>query len=288
VRPRLDEIRLRTLTVEDVESAESLLVSAFGGAESRKADLRRFLRIQPDGGILATWDGQPVGMVGAVDFGPFVSIGMMAVDPRYQRRGIGRVLMESLLDSLDRRGCPMSILEASEAGARLYPKLGFIDEGETHQFRLGANPPSGQPPSARVSAVKAEEIPALEAFDAPIFGARRGKVFAAYLADFPERAFLARDQAGEIAGCLFAQRRRLGPWIARTPEVAEDLLRVALQLTHADSRRVLAPGCNPDVLVLLKRYGFEFVETHRRMRRGGEGLPGRRQFVFGLASYAIG
>jgi GNAT superfamily N-acetyltransferase len=284
----LDTIRVRRLTVDDIDPAARLLTSAFGGTQDRKADLHRFFQIQVDGGIVATRDGELLGMVGSLEFEPFVCIGMMAVDPRYQRHGIGRLLMERLLDSIDRRGWRMSILEASRSGARLYPKMGFVDEGETHQFRLADHVPSGGPPPSRVYALQSQDLPALEDFDAPVFGARRGRVLAAYLAAFPDRAFFTRDQEGEIAGYMIAQPQRLGPWVARAPQALDDLLQAALRLTYTGSPRVLVPDCSHGGIVRLQHCGFEFVETHRRMRRGGGGSLGRRGSIVGLASYFIG
>jgi GNAT superfamily N-acetyltransferase len=286
--PDLDTIHVRRLTVGDIDSAARLLTMAFGGTQDRKADLRRFFRIQADGGVAATCEGELLGMVGSVEFEPFVSIGMMAVAPRYQRRGIGRLLMQGLLDSIDRRGCRMSILEASRAGARLYPKMGFIDEGETYQLRLVEHVVAAGSAPSRVHALRSEDLPAVEEFDAPIFGGRRGRVLAAYLDDFPDRAFLTRNQTGEITGYMIAQGQRLGPWVARTPQAMEDLLQAALRLTFAAPPSVLVPVRSRHDVLLLQQHGFEHVETHRRMRRGGEGPPGQRESIVGLASYFIG
>jgi hypothetical protein len=87
---------------------------------------------------------------------------------------------------------------------------------------------------------------------------------------------------------MIAQPQRLGPWVARVPQALDDLPQAALRLTYAGSPRVLVPDCNHDGIVLLQHCGFEFVETHRRMHRGGEGSLGRRGSIVGLASYFIG
>ena len=71
------------------------------------------------------------GIVGAYNYGPCASIGMMAVHPQAQRQGIGYILMRSLVKHLDGQGVPLLFLEASAAGQRLYPSLDFEPDGET-------------------------------------------------------------------------------------------------------------------------------------------------------------
>jgi len=275
------------MTRADIEGADELIRSAFGWAQSRRNDLARFYEVQPDGWLLAEGQDRLVGMVGAVIFGSCATIGMMAVDPREQGRGIGRFLMEALLDRLDRAGCPVALLDASPAGAPLYLKLGFVDEGRTREYVLPAGRSGGQAPE-EASLVRRADLPALEAFDAPVFGAQRGKLLAAYHADFPGRAFLVRTPDGEIDGYLFAQEKKLGPWVARTPRTAEILLRAGLSLPFENGTAVLAPDCNPDALALLERNGFSLWDAIRHMRRGGSRLPGVRAQIYGQASYAVG
>jgi hypothetical protein len=132
------------------------------------------------------------------------------------------------------------------------------------------------------------DIPALTAFDTPIFGGERAAVFAAALAEAPERAFVARDSEGQISGYLFAQPQVLGPWAAHTPADAEALLAAALTLPFDGAIRTLTPGSNADAAKLLMRFGFSPRRILRRMRRGGATAVGRRSRLYGQASLAIG
>src|SRR5690348_3176989 len=98
------EIVIRALTAADIPAADAIGMAAYG-RESRSAELARLLRLQPDGWLLAEVEGEPAGMVGATDFGPFAYVGQMGVLPTFQRRGIARALMERLLAWIDERGC---------------------------------------------------------------------------------------------------------------------------------------------------------------------------------------
>jgi GNAT superfamily N-acetyltransferase len=280
-------IAIRRFTVADVAVADSLLQAAFHTSASFQADLQRYLAIQPDGWLLATWAGVPAGMVGALDYGHFAYIGLMAVHPAMQSRGIGRVLMQHLLAWLDARGTPMALLDATEAGRPLYTTLGFREQDDACVFERQTQPHAARR-ADRVRLLHPEELAAVVAFDRPIFGAAREAVFRALLADFPKRFFVVDDEAGQVSGYLCAQARRLGPWGAWRPRDAEALLQVALSLAYTGAPQVIVPQMNRAAVSLLERYGFCLVRATRHMRRGGAGLPGQRVRLYGQVSFAIG
>ncbi len=279
-------IEIRTLTPADLDMADALLMAAYGGA-SRKQRLQSYLTLQPDGWILAHWDGTPAGVAGATHYGPIAYIGLVGVHPAYQRRGIAMAMMRHLLRWSAERGRPVLQLDASPAGAPLYERLGFVDDEKTVSFMQ--DDCARRPPlSERVSRVQATDIPAVAAFDMPIFGANRAAVFELLQSEAPERAFVARDAAGQICGYLFAQAMSLGPWAARTVGDAEALLGAALELTYQAGPYVLAPSSNPNASNLLLQYGFSPNRSLRHMRLGGEGPIGQHALLYGLASFAIG
>jgi len=279
-------IAIRTLTPDDIDVADTILMPAYGLPRSRKRELRRYLALQPDGWLLALLDGAPAGLGGATDYGPFAYIGLMAVHPSAQRRGIASALMRELLSWIEARGCPAALLDASPAGVPLYEKLEFTDQDKALQFvqdDCALRPRR----SERVGPLHMEELAELGTFDAPIFGANRAAVLAAFLADYPDRAFVARDDSGAIGGFLFAQPQMLGPWVARNPGDAEALLAAALALDFEEPPRVIAPGANGHATNLLMRYGFSPQRALRHMRRGSP-VAARRDLVYGQSSFAIG
>jgi hypothetical protein len=77
----------------------------------------------------------------------------------------------------------------------------------------------------------------LAAFDAPIFGGNRKRVFATYLSEFSERAFVAHDRVGQ--NCWLLNSPTFYPWslAATTPEFAEALLAAALSFRSTVSPR---------------------------------------------------
>jgi ribosomal protein S18 acetylase RimI-like enzyme len=282
----------RTLTIRhlretDLDLLDRILVAAFETTHSYKIQLQRYTAIQPEGWFVAELDRTVVGMVGAMDYGEFAYIGLMAVHPTVQRRGIGRALMERLLNWLDARDTKVAQLDATEVGAGLYSLLGFVEDSKRLVFqrdRITHSPPS----PSMVRTLHKEDLSTLAAFDAPIFGANRLSVFAAYLSERPDRAFVTYDEVGQLTGYLFVQPAILGPWAASTSKAAEALLAIALQEPCDRMYRVLVPSANRAAANLLERYGFIQQRELRHMRRGGSTAPGQLERLYGLASFAIG
>jgi GNAT superfamily N-acetyltransferase len=279
-------ISIHTLTAADLDHADAIQQAAYGGG-SRKDRLQLYLSLQPDGWLLATLDGEPAGIAGGTNYGTVGHIGLVAVDPSKQRRGVALALMQHLLDWFAAQRCPVIQLDASDAGMPLYRKLGFVEDEKTLGFTQDdcALRPAQ---SERVGRLSAADIPALAAFDAPIFGGERTAVFAAALAEAPERAFVVRDAEEQISGYLFAQPQVLGPWAARTRADAEALLAAALPLPFVGAIRTLTPGSNTNAAKLLMDYGFSPQRLLRRMRLGGAAAAGQRALLYGQTSLAIG
>ena len=278
---------IRKLTAADVEDIDPVLMVAYSRPSSFKSELQLYLELQPDGWLIAECDGVPVGMVGAVDYGTFAYVGLLGVHPAFQRRGIGQLLMERIIVWLDDRNSPNVVLEATEVGVPLYTKLGFAQEEKSLLLKQdSAVQYIGS--FQCVSELRSIDLSDLVTFDTPIFGASRKAVFAAFLKEFPNRAFVARNQTGQIVGYLFAQPQRLGPWAASTPKAAEALLATALKLSFDGTPFVLVSGSNLTATALLERYGFTEQRSLSHMRRGGSAVPDQRFMLYGMTTFALG
>jgi predicted N-acetyltransferase YhbS len=284
---RPPELVIRNLTQEDLAAADIILASSFGATASRKDELARYLAIQPDGWLLGLSRNQPVGLVGAVNYTTLAYIGLMAVSPDSRRQGIGRSLMKELLSRLDNVGCPEALLDATGMGQPLYSELGFLPEGQTLAFIKDEHVLT-ESPVKQVERIKPDDIQSLVAFDWPIFGANRERVFNVLVKDFPGRGYLARDKSGRITGFIFGQAAKIGPWVAENAGQAEVLLKAVLSLHYEHGPRLIAPSANKFVNDILFKHGFRLQQSCAHMRRGGLHPPGQRQLIYGQASYAIG
>ena len=282
---------IRNLTLEDIPEADRLMNLAFATSGSRQAEIRRYLTMQPDGWLTLREAGVLTAMVGAVDYGSFAWIGLMAVRPERQRQGLGNLLMRRLLAWLDGRGCPMARLDASVAGTGLYRKFGFVDAGQALVFLKSEYDRTEMVPygnSAGIHPMQAADLPEVVELDQQIVGARRESLFSIYRGDFPERSFVARSRSGKVTGYLVAQRQKIGPWACADPAAAEMLLQAALNLPYEDVPRAIVPVENEHARQVLTQAGFMEGRPHLHMRRGGDQLPGQRAKLYGQASYAVG
>lgn len=280
-------ISIRPLIDSDLEAVDIILKLAFQTTASRLSDLQFIRQIQPDGWFVAARAETPVGLVSAVSYGEVAHVGFMAVHPQAQRQGIGLALMQFVLAELEQKGVPLVTLDASEAGRHLYESLGFVPYDET--VLLTRQGHSAAPPgNATFGSLTVRDLDELVQADLEIFGADRRKLFQALLEAFPGRAFLQRDAAGQLAGYLFAQNLRIGPWVMLGPQSAEALLQAALGLSFEEPLSLHVPSGNGAVLELLQRHGFEPVRYDLHMGHGVNGPPGQRQKIFAQTNLAVG
>jgi GNAT superfamily N-acetyltransferase len=281
------KLSFRALTKLDLSVGNEIESVAFGRPVGDS--LRRHLTLQPNDWLLALADDVPVGLGGATHYDSFSYIGTLSVLPSIQGRGIGRAIMEALLQRVRERGRPTILLDASNEGKPLYTRLGFVEDDQAilllRNDTIQAMPPVH---NSTLSPLQKSDLPALVAFDTPLFGAARATVLASYLSDDPQRAFVTRDSNGSITGFLITQSSMLGPWTAINVEVAEQLLQHALALPFEKTPAVIIPALNRPAAQLLQRYGFRQDRALAHMRLGPP-VPGRnRRTTYGQANFAIG
>jgi predicted N-acetyltransferase YhbS len=280
------DLSIRPIGQQDVPVCDELLKNAFGGSDSRAVELYRYLEIQPDGWFIAARDDHIIGSVGAVDYGTFAYIGLMAVLPEARSQGVGRALLQHVLSWLRQRGVTSVLLDATELGYPLYRSLGFaeIDQALVFSRINDVLPAEGL---AEGELLLACDLPEVCQLDETIFGADRERGLRVYQRDFPGRCLVSRRKDGSISGFIVAQGRRLGPWVTDCPADAECLLRTALALKYEDTPLVIVPAANRAAQEILGRFGFECLRQARHMLLGNPVTRCRDQ-IYGQTSFAIG
>lgn len=87
--------------------------------------------------LVAIWDDSLIGYVVAWFVADEAHIANLAVDPRWRRRGIGRLLMERTIAEGRRRGARWMHLEvrpSNDAANALYRRLGFKPAGRRRRY----------------------------------------------------------------------------------------------------------------------------------------------------------
>lgn len=241
-------------------------------------------------GFAAVAEGQVVGTALWWPYGDrFGTVGMVIVSPRAQRQGLGRRLMDVILQDAGSRTMQ---LNATEAGLPLYLSLGFEETGGLcqHQgpFDSGRLPPLPEARSAIV-ALDATHLSEILNLDEAAFGAPRHRLMKSLLVE-GTGVGLVRDH--RIVG--FAMRRKAGRGTVIGPVHAQSDAD-AIRLVHALAAGVegfLRLDIQADVPAFgafLESIGLprvSAVTTLSRPRRAMQPGPGLR--CYGLVSQALG
>ena len=291
----------------ELERVDRLLITAYN-APTRRAELALYLRVQPDGWFVLADGDEIVSVAGAISYGSFCWVGLVATDPGYRGRGLAGRLSAHLVDWAWQRGCKTVALDASEAGRPVYERLGFQVAGFTAELELlalaggdggladgeragdGGRPGGGggSPGRAARAVTGAGELVAL---DLDVFGADRSALLWA-LSEDGERRCYGLPGGGGLAGYVFAGPGGLGPGCARDEAAAAALAGAALRdaaawADPATRGRVLVPA-ESDYLPTLLGLGLAERRRLTHMRLGEQVLPGERHRLLAQTSYAAG
>ncbi|SDR62020.1 GNAT family N-acetyltransferase [Paraburkholderia tuberum] len=166
-------------------------------------------------GFVAEENGVVIGTALCWKFGTDrASLGHVIVSSGHQGRGIGRKLMEAVLEELGPR---ITFLHATPAGQPLYEKLGFNECGSLEQYQgnISKTFPVALLDGERLRSGTPADFPALIELAARASGLERNAILSALL-KLGESVVLERD--GEIVG--FSVLRRFGRGHVIGPVVA--------------------------------------------------------------------
>ncbi|HYM33037.1 MAG TPA: GNAT family N-acetyltransferase [Candidatus Cybelea sp.] len=218
-------VSIRALGSGDIAAAAAL--NAAAGWNQIDADWRIMLDLGcgfavdgADGALAATAIALPYD-------GAFGWISMVLVASGHRRRGLASALVNRCIDTL--RGADLTpVLDATPAGRDVYRGLGFRDLWAMRRLAGEAfADPVTHPAGITFRAAVPADLPALGAYDAPVFGADRTALLAHLRERLPQAAVVA-ERAGRIAGFALGRDGRranqVGPVAADDAGVAVALL----------------------------------------------------------------
>jgi GNAT superfamily N-acetyltransferase len=276
------ELRAMRTADGELDRVDGLLMAAYDGT-SRRGELDLYLGFQPDGWFVVAEGDEIAAVAGAVAYGAFAWIGLVATDPAWRGRGFATRLSRHLVEWAFALGCRTVALDASDAGRPVYDRLGFEAAGRTLELTVPTGPPEG-PGSAATVAFGVDDLLEL---DRRVFGGDRSAMLRALARDGRSRCHVVHD--GGPAGYLFARDRLLGPGCARDAAMASELVAAALHDLPADGngRRLIVPVESAHVDALLA-IGLRERRSLTHMRIGDPVLPGERTRLLAETSFAVG
>jgi predicted N-acetyltransferase YhbS len=282
----LSPITLRPMTDEDLDGA--LLLSQAVRWPHRREDWSIALALGH--GIVAEENGQIIGSAMWWPYGDaFATCGSIIVSPAKQGRGLGRTLMEYLLEATGERAV---LLSSTTQGHRLYQSFGFKDVGTAHQHQAqtsaGAAGLSHTECDKTVRRVRADDLPAMLQIDRQAFGAERTRLIEEF-SRIGTAAVIDRD--GVIQGFAmcrpFGLGYAIGPVIARTANDARLLIGYFIKDKAGEFLRVDITD-NSGLGDWLTAQGLPKVGTETIMIRGHRPPISGQERIYGLASRSFG
>jgi Acetyltransferase (GNAT) family len=255
------------------------------GFPSRRSELELYLAAQPDGWVVIGHGDEIVAVGGALAYGPFCWIGLVATDPARRREGLATKLSAHLVDWAHARGCTTIALDASEAGRPSTSGWAFESlerQWSSHRQRSPTRRPASRSLGLTTSSSCSRSTGGSSAATEPGCCVLSREENA--------RCYVATN-GNEPAGYLFARKRLLGPGCASTDDVAHELVSAALADRAATDdtgeRRLLLP-IESRYLDALGRLGLSVQRRLAHMRLGDPRLPGQRDELLAQTSYAAG
>ena len=255
-----------------------------------REDLERLRALEPDGCFVARLGGKRVGITCSTSYGKLAFIGAVIVHPDARGRHVGDALMRATLDHLDRAGVETARLNAYLHVVPFYEKLGFRGEYENTRYH-GPVGVAAMPPGIRPA--REEDLPAIAEFDAPYFGARRDRLLARLLSEFPGHFLVARP-GDRVRGYVVAnpggEGAEIGPWVAdpSATGVARDLLTGEIARLGPARIALTAPDANRAPAGIAADLRLDTAFRTLRMFRGKDEHHGDPDGIFALAGLEKG
>lgn len=287
----LSGFEIRHMTEHDIPVGMKL--KEYAGWNQAEIDWQGFLEIEPTGCFVGELDGKVVTTATAFNWANrFGWIGMILVEPEFRRRGIATRMMLQTIAYLESDGCSCQKLDATDAGAMVYGRMGFQTEYNVERWLL--NRPDLQlapsPDAQEIVFISEQNLPAIEVLDEVAFGASRARLLQRYLRK--GRFSFAFGNPGNPRGFVLGRQGsnayQLGPLVSETPEVARSLMHAALVATAGTPVITDIPVGNPGSTTLVESFGFERKRVLNRMYRGGNPYPGQPERIFCLAGFEFG
>ncbi len=268
---------IEPLVLEDVPALSRLVEQA--GWNQLPSDWQRLIELEPQGCFVARLEGAIAGTLTTICYGSELAwIGMMLVDQRFRRQGIGRCLMEHAIATLQNRSIRSIQLDATPLGKLLYDQLGFRTEFAFHRWHKPGSPTASSAPTATSMPLSDANY----ALDRVTFGADRS-VLLSCLADDSKVVSTSDGSFGMLRCGRVADY--LGP-VSATESSAALIIR---QLVDSTSRDLFwdIPSQNTSAVYLATCCQCSPVRTLFRMTLGSSPQP-HWVTLYALADPALG
>ena len=278
------------LPLEKHHLDQAVQLSNTVGWPHRRCDWQRLLTLGSgiagvnNGGLIST------GMHWSFD-ARLATLGLVIVSPDYKRQGLGRKVMETLLEAITAERIE---LHATQAGAELYRSLGFKETAWVHQCQgwvtdsMAGQVPSSLPPHTLLRDFRASDYEAMIALDEQAIGSPRQALLSSLLAQ--GEALVLEQDNGQLSGAAicrdFGHGYVIGPVIANEHDDARCLIEA--WLTRLSGSFVRLDTLDAELAAWLDGTGISEVDHIPQMVAGSDLPRSGPTKRYALASQALG
>ncbi len=258
------------------------LVEAVGWDQTQ-FELETLIRLYPEYCIGVFQDDCLIASAAASVYGKTAaSINMVIVRPDCRGRGLAGKILEELIRRLGH--CSSITLQATEAGRKVYRKIGFVQNGMECKWTANYVPAAeaddfecrSSDGKFRVLPMTEMDLDAAVEMDQKIFGVNRGELLTEIFRKFPDYAFKAEAADGEFTGFALgrqgAEFRHISPLEAVNQTSAELLFSASLK-KRAGRIIIDVPEGNAEFIRMVASAGFVRQRELYTMYRGNEFFP---------------
>jgi len=240
--------------------------------------------------LLAENGKQIIGTTTAINYSNQIAwIGMLLVAAEYRRQGVSKSLLTNILKKLE--GCKSIKLDATPEGQQVYKQYDFKNEfliARMVNASMKELPPDGD---VYPEPIKLKDLEAIIALDEVVFGANRTQVIESLIKEYPEKAWLLR-QNNSIVGAALGRKgnkyHQLGPVIGSNIHEVRILVKKALNdLTGQPV--VMDILCDKeDLITWLNTLGFVRQRHFVRMYQTQNPFPGNIKKQYAICGPEFG
>lgn len=287
----MPDIPIQLKQIVAADGAALLQLSAAAGWNQTEADWLFLINHPENKCIAATGDNKIIATTTAITFeNQLAWIGMVLVQESYRRKGIGKLVLNKVLEQLE--SFPSVKLDATAIGQPLYEQLGFKEEYRIVRMINHSATPLYQPDHHEgLVEITTGLIPEIVSVDEKIYGVRRQSLLQYLFNNSPDIAF-AGYQQNKFKGFILGRRGRLfhqlGPIEASDLTLVKNLLNRTLTVLNGKPVIIDVPCKQEEIIGLLTDHGFTVQRYFTRMYKGSNGLQAETDILYAIAGPEFG
>lgn len=233
-------------------------------------DFEFMVALEPEGCFVAFQGSRRIGIATSISFGNIGWFGNLIVKEKYQRKGVGRRLVQHAINYLENKGAKTIGLYAYPKLTSFYGSLGFKNDED---FSLLHVETLGTVKAENLPKVEKQMIRKIEKFDNHCFGGDRKKLLESIILEKGNLSYYLSENnelVGYVTATVYWSMAWVGPlmWEEGNLDAAVTLLKAVLAKLTGKSVYLVLPKKEVALFDILLKAGFKEDFSVSRMFLG--------------------